>query len=341
MDDTGVLRRFGGYSGRGKEFMTYPDIYFEPFWGKLNAALEKNGRYGEFVYEDENGSALYHYILRPVEIPLDGEQYYDTITPYGFNGPVILECREGAREQLAAAFEKALDAHCREQHIVAEYVRFCPWLYNDRDFGRFYTLRDNGKTFGIDLTGDFFHEELNSNRRNKIRKAIRSGVTAEFDFEGKSVPEFLRLYGLMAERNQIDQSYRFSEAFIRQTLAACGENAFFINGRYEGKLIDSGLFLTSEQYIHAHLLGNDAAYFGLNADQILIYEACRWGKEHGKKTLHLGGAHTESLIRYKYEFTRKCVYDFRIGTKIRNPEVYERLVRAKGEANPDFFPAYR
>lgn len=321
--------------------MTFPDIYFEPFWGKLNAALEKGGRYGEFVYEDENGSVLYHYILRPVEFLLDGEQYYDTITPYGFSGPVILECREGAREELAGAFEKAFDAHCRERRIVAEYVRFCPWLFNDRDFGRFYTLRDNGKTFGIDLTGDFLHEEFARDRCRNIQKAVRKGVTVEFDFEGTSVPEFLRLYRLMAERNQIDASYRFSEGFIRGTMEYCGKNAFFVNGRYEGRLISSSLYLMSAQYLHAHLLGNDSAYFGLNADQILISEACRWGKEHGKKVLHLGGAHTAGLIRYKSEFTKKCVYDFRIGTKIRNPEIYERLVRAKGEANPSYFPAYR
>ena len=30
--------------------MEYPDIYFEPFWGELNAALINGGTYDQFVF---------------------------------------------------------------------------------------------------------------------------------------------------------------------------------------------------------------------------------------------------------------------------------------------------
>ena len=289
--------------------MELPDIYFEPVWGELNAQLEENGRYDQFVFKNEKGNVYYHFICRPVEYLVDGIQYFDTITPYGFNGPIILECEADQRQALAQDFNAAFDEYCQDNRLIAEYIRFSPWLRNHEDFNSIYTLRDNNQTFGIDLKcHDFFTEEFCSKCRNNVRKAQKSHVEIEFDFSGKSLDDFVRLYSFMAERNQISDTYRFSREYIARTLDYCKENAFFVNAYFEGNIISSELILQSKHYLHGHLLGNDYTYNGLCSDSLITYELCRWGKENGKEMVHIGGAATESLKKYKMKYTRKFYF---------------------------------
>ena len=322
--------------------MNYPDIYFEPFWGRLNAQLEENGRYDQFVFKNDKGSVYYHFICRPVEYLVDGIQYFDTITPYGFNGPIILECEADQRQALVQDFNAAFDEYCLDNRLIAEYIRFSPWLKNHEDFKSIYTLKDNNQTYGVDLTcSDFFMDEFQHRGRKSVRKARKSGVTVQFDFEKKSVKDFMRLYNMMAEKNQIDDTYRFSEDYINQTLDYCQQNAFFANAYYDGKMITSELNLQSDRFIHGHLLGNDYEYSSLCSNHLLIYELCQWGVEHGKEALHIGGASKDSLIQYKLQYTNKAIYDFYIGKKIRNQAVYDQLIKISGKNNPDYFPSYR
>ena len=82
-------------------------------------------------------------------------------------------------------------------------------------------------------------------------------------------------------------------------------------------------------------------YGNLSANNLILHTAATWGKENNKKALHLGGAFTESLFRFKHEFTKNGIYDYYVGTKVRNKEIYDKLVEKKGNANRDFFPAYR
>ena len=145
----------------------------------------------------------------------------------------------------------------------------------------------------------------------------------------------------MADKNQIDETYRFSEDFIRRTVEVCKDNAFFVNAYYEGKIISSQLNIQSDHFIHGHLLGNDYQYNGLSSNSLILYEICKWGVEKGKEALHIGGAFTESLRNYKMQYTKRAIYDFYIGTKVRNQQVYDQLIRIKGRENSNYFPAYR
>lgn len=319
----------------------FPDIYFSPSWGKLHEAKD-NGAAEVFLFENSHGSVYYQFVKRPIETSIAGESYFDIVTPYGFNGPIVLKCKEDTKEQLVQEWSVAFNDYCLRHNIIAEYVRFSPWLKNYLDFSRYYQLVFNNYTLAVNLeVEDFFTQEFSSMRRKNVRKSMRSNVLIEFDFEGNSLDAFYRLYNITAIRNKISEYYQISLEFTKQNFAALKDNIFIINAALNGTYISSAIFLHYGDYLHYHFCGNDHIYFPLCANSYILYEACRWGKEQGKKRLHLGGsANGHNLYDYKKQFTQDQVYDFYVGKSIRNHRIYEELVRLNGN-NTKYFPAYR
>ena len=64
------------------------DIYFNEDYGKLGEYVEP-GRNCVFQIDSENGSVRHMFILRTVPWLVDGVQYYDIVTPYGYGGPIV------------------------------------------------------------------------------------------------------------------------------------------------------------------------------------------------------------------------------------------------------------
>jgi serine/alanine adding enzyme len=325
--------------------MNLPDIYFLPEWGKAFQELD-NGEACIFDYEDVPGHIYYQFIKRKIPYKLNSNTYYDIITPYGFSGPVILENNKPDEGILVSKFEDSFNEYCIKEHIISEYVRFNPWLRNHLDFERIYKMRSNNYTLYIDLTvNDIFMDEFCSKIRNKIRKAKKSGVQLEFDFSGLSLNEFSRLYQFTIEKNDITDYYKFSIEFLEKVFKALNNRQFLINARFDGKLITSAIFMDYGDYLHFHLVANDPNFYPLQANSLIMHEASMWGQKNGKKQMHIGGAFTDELFAYKKQFTKNGISDFYIGNKIRNEEIYNKLVDLRyqdgGNLNSTFFPLYR
>ena len=324
-----------------------PDIYFLPEWGKFFESKEQNGKSTLFEFENDLGHVFYQFILREIPLETDGT-YYDIITPYGFSGPVILNCKEGKRQELVAQYDEAFQQYCEEHNIVAEYVRFSPWIGNIKDFEHLYSFRHTSDMIYIDLTvKDFFMDEFSPKTRTQVRKAQKNNVEIEFDFTGETVGEFHRLYDITAKRNGIsNEYYLFSEEFFQDSFKVFEGNQFLLNAKFEGKYISSSLILHYGNYMHSHLTGNDPDFFHLAGNSLIQYEACRWGIEHDKKEFQLGGtAPYENLHRFKKGFTKTEALDLVSGQKIRLQEAYDELVELKkqsvGIEVMGYFPLYR
>lgn len=325
---------------------TLPDIYFLPEWGKFFESKEEKGEWRVFELKNETGHLFYQFIVRPIPLKAGEITYYDTITPYGFSGPIILECVEGKKEELVQLFDEEFQQYCNENNIITEYVRFNPWLKNIEDFRDLYSLRNNGHTLYIDLTvNDFFMEEFSPKARTQVRRALKNNVEIEYDFDGTNTKEFHRLYEMMANRNNLGEYYRFSEDFLRNSFNSLEGKQFFLHAKHEGRYVSSSFIVHHGDYVHYHLTANDPSYFHLAANSLIVYEACRWSVEKGKKELHLGGGTIESLDQFKKKFTKTAPLDLLMGKKVRNEETYNLLVEYKknngGIENPGYFPLYR
>ncbi|WKA53856.1 GNAT family N-acetyltransferase [Planococcus shixiaomingii] len=321
-----------------------PDIYFLPEWGKSYESKD-GGELKIFELENEVGHVFYQFVLRQVPVENGNAIYFDTITPYGFNGPLILRCEPDKKEELVASFNAEFQKYCEKNNIVAEYIRFNPWLKNKSDFEKIYDIEDNGSTVFIDLTvNDFFSEEFSSNSRKQVRRAWKNNVEIEYDFTGASIQEFHRLYNIMAKRNNINNYYLFTEEFLADSFKRLEGKQFIISAKHEGNYVSAALFIHHGDYLHYHLSANDPEYFHLAGNSLIVYEACRWGTENGKKELHLGGANN-SLYRFKSGFTKRETLEFEVGTKVRIEEAYNLLVdykKSKSEiSDTNYFPLYR
>ncbi len=319
----------------------FPDIYFLPQWAKLHEEKD-NGRADVFLFENQFGKIYYQFIKRPIEMRINGNTYFDIITPYGFNGPIILENYAHNKEQLLQDWFCAFTTYCDAEKIIAEYVRFSPWLQNYTDFEKYYDFVSKKHTLAINLEGDFFMQEFSNKCRNRIKKSIKSDVLIEFDYEGKTLDEFISLYDKTVTKNHINEYYQMSLDFFTRMFKALKGNIFLINARFDGHCISSAIFLHYGDYIHYHFCGNDYAFSSLSPNNYILFEACNWGRTYNKKKLHLGGdANDENLLHFKKTFTKNGIHDFFIGKSIRNKEIYQKLIEIMGESHTDYFPAYR
>ena len=110
--------------------------------------------------------------------------------------------------------------------------------------------------------------------------------------------------------------------------------------------IASSIMLYAGKYMNYHLSGQLFDYRRYAGTNMILYEAAKWGCEHGYEWLHLGGglgAQEGPLYDFKKSFYKKGEDKlFHVGRKILNLELYNRLVSMRGEL-PDgnFFPRYR
>lgn len=69
------------------------DIYFTEEYGKLCELIER-GTSETFRLQNDNGEIQHMFIKRLIPQLVNGTQYYDLITPYGYGGPVIIAAED-------------------------------------------------------------------------------------------------------------------------------------------------------------------------------------------------------------------------------------------------------
>lgn len=324
------------------------DIYFLPSYGKLNEKIE-GGEAQTFDFTCEFGHVRSVFIKRAVPFLLDGEQYYDAITPYGYGGPVVLEATD--REKLIAAYSDAYRAYCREQKIVDEFVRFHPLAENALDFGGLYETTYNRHTIAVDLTDEEYSKtQFTPDCRNMIRKAAKKGVVIEVDEDCHRMADFVPLYFATMDKNHASDYYYFEADYYKQIQHMEGCKLILINALADDKLIGSAMFMLGEENMHYHLSSTDRDYYSYAANNAILAAAIEYGREHGKKWLHLGGGAStdekDGLFRFKRNFGRleKNLKDFYMGKAVFLPDEYAQLcaiAKKQGVESGGFFPAYR
>ncbi|NLN26319.1 MAG: GNAT family N-acetyltransferase [Bacteroidetes bacterium] len=339
------------------------DIYFDPRLGEIYAKLE-GGRFQEFNYKTDAGHIRHQFIIRPIELPdslsnsaepdnsigsaspvLEG--YYDLSTPYGYGGPLIMEVEPGRKQELLDGFTQTFAGYCSEQRIVSEFIRFHPIANNATDFSSTYDVVLFNHTVGTNLTDydDPFQEEFSKSARKNVRRALRAGLTFEIEEYPDTLEDFTDIYYQTMERNKAKEKYYFGEEYFSAFIETMPEAVLKCSVFYKGKTIAMGFYLRSDEILHTHLSGTLNEYLNLSPAYLLRYALVKWGKKMGYKLIHNGGGTSgdpdDNLYRFKKGFGQNTEFDFHIGRKIWNQEVYRKLVKLSGTAHTSFFPQYR
>lgn len=321
------------------------DIYFEENYGKLYEETEK-GKAEIFKYQDENGIISNQFIKREIPIKINNEVYYDIVTPYGYGGPIIEECNN--KQELLRKYEEEFAKYCEKNKIVSEFIRFHPVKQNAKDFKTIYNIEYMRPTLGTNLK-DYenpVEKEFSKSCRKTIRQVLKSGVSYRIIENMDDIEDFKRVYYSNMKRKHAKDYYFFDDNYFELIRKYFNDNVIQVQALYEDKVIAAGLYFIYNKTINIHLSGTDSEYLYLSPAYILKYATALWGKEKGYELIHYGGGLTNSLedtlYLFKKKFAQNTEFDFYIGKKIWNQEIYNELCDFRGiKEDGEFFPAYR
>lgn len=324
------------------------DVYYLPEYGKLCETMEE-GECKTFDFKSKAGHIMNMFIKRPVPWDVDGEQFFDIVTPYGYGGPIILDCID--KDTLMYEYATEFQKYCEEERIVSEFIRFHPVFENYRDVDDSFGVTYSRHTVGTNLLDfdDPVQKEFAKSLRRDNRRATEMGVTVTLHPEPEDLAVFRKLYEETMDRNHADGMYYFSDEYYHILETDLRPFILEIQLHYQSEIIASEIYFTAGDILHAHLLGSNTKMLELKAGGLIEAAAAIWGKEHGYRYIHHGGGRSsdseDTLFKYKKKFGKNTEFDFYIGRRIWNEEVYEALVQKRLEQGPikdkDFFPIYR
>lgn len=322
------------------------DLYFDENYGKLYEKIE-NGKAEIFEFENEDGKITNQFLIREIPEKVNGKTYYDIVTPYGYGGPII-NYLKGNKENLLKEFEKNFKKYAEERNIVSEFVRFHPIKENAIDMKPIYNSTYMRKTLGTNLEKfeNPVQSEFSKSCRKTIRQALKQEITYKVTEKPENLEEFKKIYYLTMDRKNATDYYYFGDEYFENIKKYYKNNIILVEAIFKEKTIASGLYFIYNGIIHVHLSGTNTKYLHLSPAYILKYGTAIWGKEHGYKLIHYGGglsnSEEDSLYLFKRKFAQNTDFDFYIGKKVWNKEIYDKLCKQKNIIDDGgFFPAYR
>lgn len=318
-------------------------IYIHTNWNKLQEKQE-GGEAVDFVFTSSFGEISYSFIKRFAR-EYNGKKYYDIVTPRGELGHQIHVKDKGDESNLVSEFNIAFQEYCDQNAIIAEFIKYDPWNDVSHYFADFYEIKKYGKLYCIDIQKDFLNQVISNDKRYDIRKALESNLRVEFDFNGKTIKDFVNLYGYTEDKYRVSSYYHLTENFIQNYFELLGDKVFIANCYFEDVLVSSMLILLGEDIAHYHFSANNPHYKSLRGNILLLYKCMEYCKALNKKLFDLGGAiPNSSLERYKEKLIKKdnrYLYEYNVGKKIRNREIYDIFVKDTNIKNQNYFPLYR
>lgn len=298
-----------------------------------------------FLYEGSRTRAINVVMKRDVakDVHFKGKipegQYFDFATPYGYGGWII----EGENtEELFTAYENWI----LKNKIISEFIRFHPMLKNHEKCKEYYDVIKLGEVIHMDLSSpEIIWNNLAKVKRNRIRKAIKSGIRIYNGRFPTIFEKFREIYNRTMDMHEAEEYYYFKKEFYDSILNDLSQNSQIFWAEMDGKVIAASLIISANGRMNYHLSGSLREYGVYAPGSLIIYKAALWGCVNGYKTFYLGGgvaSGVDSLFKFKRTFYKGRLNHFYIGKKIYNQEKYNILLNIREEViESPFFPQYR
>ena len=237
------------------------DPYYRPEF-LAAAALAEDAEPAVFSHD----GVLHPFLVRSLP---DGR--CDLTSAYGFAGP-----------SAAGDWRAAFRAACSERGVVSEFIRFHPVRQNQRFAGDDVALTHVQEMIVLDLDGDDDElvRRMVPQARNKLRKAIRRGVTVS---ASRDLERFWGLYSDAMRGLGAAGGYLFPLAYF-EALDALGDGLLMLDAGSA-----AALFLCGAGAMHYFLSASTDEGRRSAATNLVIYEAMRIARDSGLAVLNLGG----------------------------------------------------
>jgi len=322
------------------------DLFHDPYFDEAYVSLylreeEKLFRF-EYCSGGEKFSTLS--IKRPISrigtVSID-EKYYDLESAYGYGGYLFTTENENFRAEALEAYRK----HCEEEKIVAEFIRFHPFISYTSELRHFFDFfAEDRPTVVVDSTLEKEARwQLYSQKvRRKLRKCERTLTFSESD----DLETFYNLYTETMRRNGASAFYFFPKSYFERLLNLPNTRLLAVSDHEE--IVSMSFALFGKDIAHAHLSANHSEKMRLNGNYLLFDNLFDYAKEAGCQYTFIGGGRTniseDSLLRFKRQFG-SFELPFYIAGRIFDHERYTRYTSLWEEQNPQksvkYFLKYR
>ncbi len=169
-------------------------------------------------------------------------------------------------------------------------------------------------TFWIDLTPS--EEELlksfSSKTRYNIRVAQKHGVTIQEDNSDKSFEEYWRLHSETTSRQGFFSHTKRYHQLMWQILSKAGI-AHILAAKYNNEVITTWVVFTYDGFLYYPYGGSTDKYKNVMANNLMMWEAIKFGKKHNLATFDLWGREeNKGFTKFKEGYNPQVV-DF-LGT---------------------------
>jgi len=325
-----------------------PGPYHHPdYVGFVAGWLEHEHSARLFVLEDGDDLVYYPFMVRSLDtVPfapdadLDLSTYADIVSSWYYGGPVATG--PGAVE-LADRFVKRFGDYCADHDIVAEFVRFDPYVGNHEHFGGLEPEYER-ETVWVDLAQSeaALWDGFEKRNRNAIRQAQDTDLVVEPTSDIDDVAAFHRIYRNAMEAKGAAEHYRFDQEFFAELLAN-EELASLLVARYEDDVVGGSVIVHDDSIAHDYLRASNPDYWDMRVNNLICYEALMYARATGRDQFDFQGGRP-GVFKFKKSFSPKRA-TFHVAKRVHMPETYNRLVgaaeRAGIDTDTDYFPKYR
>jgi hypothetical protein len=324
------------------------DVYHASAYHRI---AEANGEgIAQAFVAQEGDDLLFHPVLRR---PIDrvgsekvGTRWSDLETVYGYSGPLATT----TDPLFLARAWSAFDGWCRDEGIVAEFIRFNPLLGNEVLAAEDTAVALDRQTAVLDLPSDpdVLWARYSSVQRNMVRKAQRAGFGTRVTTLPEGLQAFRDLYAETMQRVGADPYYNFGEAYF-EALPTLGDAIRLVSVDANGSVVAAALLLVDDQHLHYHLSASRDEGRRFGANNLLLHDAATWGIGRGLRLFHLGGGRTpdpaDALLRFKTSVASRRLA-FHTGRRVHDAKAYAELCaswqrQAPHRTVPPYFLLYR
>jgi hypothetical protein len=331
------------------ELIPTVDIYFLPEYHRAHE-LNGDGSALAFVAQEQDSVLFYPFFKRPIpqsECSNPNSSLYDIETVYGYSGPLCKSHDAGFLPRAWAAFAD----WCRDQQIIAEFIRFHPLLQNHRNVDDTCQVKLQRETVAVRLNcseSDLWNG-YPAVQRNMVRKAVNNDLVCEEAATDETLGAFKNIYRQTMDRIEAGRYYHFSEIYFEHLCESLGEKVKLFVVRDDNQIVAAALFLQHGDTIHYHLSGADERYREASPTNLLLHTVAQWGQRHSLRWLHLGGGRTsdpnDGLLRFKSSIS-KLRTPFYVGNRVHDDAAYTRLCsewmqKRDISTPPEYFLLYR
>lgn len=286
-----------------------------------------------------------NFIALPIVIrPIEGTEYFDITSVYGYAGPVYRFDKDYEEKELVAFFQSSFRLFCKEQNIVSVFSRLHPLIEQKNILSELGDIVDLNKTVSIDLTlsADEQRKVFRKSLKSELNQLRRKEIMVKEAVNLEEIDQFIAIYYETMDRVNATPNYYFSKEYFYEFLNNTDFNSKLLIAVKDNKVIAGAIFTLTDKIMQYHLAGTTEDFIKETPMKLILDEARLLGNETSSESLHLGGgvggSDEDSLFRFKSGFS-KDFKQFSVWKYIVNQKVYDDLSETKEKSN--FFPLYR